>query len=106
MKNQRGIVTIVVIAVVALLILSYYGFNLRATVESPTTQSNFSYVWNGVTYTWGTYLQRPASYFYNLFVTDIWNPSIADIEQINMGQLPSSEQQQTGTQYPTPTMVQ
>ena len=91
MSGQRGIVKIIIIVVIALLVLSYYGFNLRSTVESPTTQSNFSYAWNGVVYTWDTYLKAPATYLWNIFINDIWNPSLADIHKINNGQLPSIE---------------
>ena len=88
---QRGIVRTIIIIVIALLALSYYGFNLRSTVEAPLTQSNFSYVWSGVTYTWNTYLKNPATYLFNFFVTNIWNPSIGDIQRINNGQLPNIE---------------
>jgi hypothetical protein len=89
-KTQRGIVTTIIIIVIALLVLSYYGFNLRSTVESPTTQSNFSYAWGGVVYTWDTYLKAPATYLWNIFVDDIWNPAIASINKIQ------NEQQPTG----------
>jgi hypothetical protein len=90
--RERGIVTTIIVIVVALLVLSYYGFNLRSTVESPTTQSNFSYAWNGVEYVWDTYLKTPATYLYTTFINDIWNPSLQDIQKINDNQLPSGEQ--------------
>ena len=97
--GTRGIVSTIVIIVIALLVLSYYGFNLRSTVESPATQSNFSYAWSGVVHVWDTYLKNPATYFYNFFVTNIWNPSLEDIKRINNGQLPSIEQK--GPALPT-----
>ena len=90
--REGGIVKLIIIIVIALLILSYYGFNLRATVESPTTQSNFSYAWSGVANIWNTYLAKPAAYLWNIFVNDIWSPSLNDINRINDNQLPSSEQ--------------
>jgi len=104
-RDDRGIIMIVIIIVVALLILSYYGFSLRQTIQSPTTKDNFSYAWGGVTYVWGNYLQTPADYFYNLFVNDIWNPSIADIENINANRLPNAETN-LPNQYPTPPATQ
>ncbi|MEI6057748.1 MAG: hypothetical protein WCQ60_02135 [bacterium] len=90
-QNNRGIVMAIVVVVIAILILSYYGFSIRSTVESPVTQNNFSYVWGGVVYTWDTYLKAPAAYIWNIFVNDIWNPSLADIRKINNGQTPSIE---------------
>lgn len=104
-NNQQGIVKTIIILIIALLILSYYGFNLRSTVESPTTQNNFSYAWGGVVYVWDTYLAKPATYFYNLFVNDIWDPSIRDIESINAHQTPSAEQN-LPQQYPGAPTVQ
>jgi hypothetical protein len=91
-NGNRGIVRTIIIIVIALLVLSYYGFNLRTTVESPTTQSNFSYVWNATVSVWNTYLKAPATEAYNLFINLIWKPSLADIKRINSGQLPVSEQ--------------
>ena len=38
-NNQDGLVKTIIVIVVALLILSYLGFNLRGLIESPTTQS-------------------------------------------------------------------
>ena len=90
-SGQKGIVMAIVVIVIALLILSYYGFNLRQTVESPATQSNFSYLWGGVVYVWDTYLQAPATIAYNFFIVNIWEPSIRDLQAINNNQLPSVE---------------
>jgi hypothetical protein len=104
-QGNRGIVMIVIILVIALLILSYYGFNLRQTIQSPTTESNFSYAWSGVTYVWDNYLGTPVSYIYNFFVNDIWKPSLIDIENINANRLPNAENN-IPNQYPTPPLTQ
>ena len=92
-KNQknRGIVTIVVVLVIALLILSYYGISIRKTVQSPTGQDNFSYVWGGVTYVWATYLEQPLTYAYNIYINDFLKPSLADFQAINANRLPNAE---------------
>lgn len=62
---QQGIVKAIIVVVIALLILSYYGFDLRKTVESPTTQSNFSYVTSTISSVWHNYLERPAKFIWN-----------------------------------------
>jgi ammonia channel protein AmtB len=90
---------VVVVIVIALLALSYYGFDLKKTVESPTTQSNFSYAWTSVLYIWTTYLKEPVTKAYTLFVDLILKPSLEDIKRINSGQLPVSEQQYPQFQY-------
>jgi hypothetical protein len=79
--GQKGIVKIIIILVIALLILSYYGFDLRKTVESPTTQSNFSYVTVFVSGIWNTYLKAPVMYVWNeIFLKYIW-ASALDVMQ-------------------------
>lgn len=105
-NKQRGIVRTIIIIVIALLVISYFGINLRQVATSPTSESNFSYVWGGVVYVWDNYLEVPVTDAYHFFITYIWDPSIADIERINAGQLPSGEQNQNPAEYPTPPATQ
>ncbi len=51
-SQNRGLVKAIVIIVIALLIISYYGLNLRDIVNNPVTQSNFAYVWEQVIHLW------------------------------------------------------
>lgn len=50
MKTQQGFIKWILLLVVAVVILSYYGFDIQKAIESPTTQSNFNYLqkiaWN------------------------------------------------------------
>lgn len=73
-KDSRGFIKYIIIIVIAIIILSYFGFNLRGIVESDTSKGNFSYVWNGVVHIWKTYLAGPVLYVWNNVVVDIvWN---------------------------------
>lgn len=45
-NSQKGIVTVIILVVVALIILGYFGFDLRRIVESPQVQENLTYAWN------------------------------------------------------------
>ena len=82
-NKERGFVHTVLILIIALLILSYYGFDLKKTVEAPTTQSNFGYVIGIVKDTWHSYLAEPANYLWNdIFLKLIWRPSIRDLERV------------------------
>lgn len=73
----------IILIVIALLILGYFGINLRSVVNSPTTQDNFSYVWNNVVDVWNNYLKVPATYLWGIFVNLIWSPAINNIQHIN-----------------------
>lgn len=64
----------IILIVVAILILSYFGFSIKDIAESPTSQSNFSYVWGFLSYVWNTFLVTPVSYIWNVIVVGIfWN---------------------------------
>jgi hypothetical protein len=85
--TDRGFIMWIIIIVVALLVLSYYGFSLRSLVNSPTTQDNFSYVDNSTVSFWNKYLEQPASYLWNdVFIDLIWNPAIDNLTKMKNGE--------------------
>ncbi len=100
--KNRGIVGIVVILVIALLVLSYYGISIRQTVNSPTGKDNFSYVGGGIVYVWDTYIGPPATYLWNIFVNDFFKPSLADFQNINAARLPNAEYNLPNNYPPAP----
>ena len=83
MHTNRGFIKWVIIIVVALLILSYYGFSLRSLVDSPVTQDNFQYVATSSVSVWDKYLKQPATYLYeDVFINLIWTPAIDNLTKI------------------------
>lgn len=71
----------VIVVVVALLILSYFGFNLRSLADSPTTQENFHYAINFVVDVWNNYLKTPVMYVWNdVFIKLIWGPALKALQ--------------------------
>lgn len=104
MKTEQGIIKIIIILVIGLLLLSYYGFDLRKTVEAPTTQSNFSYITTAVVHIWHTYLETPAKYLWNnIFLKLIWEPAIRNLMHINNNE--PGDLQQSAPQLPQPSSV-
>ncbi len=97
MKNNRmageqgGFIKWIVIIVVALLILSYFGFSLRELIDRPTTQDNFSYVATTTVTVWDKYLKVPAAYAWNnIFLDLIWDPAIARLKNLERVDMPTS----------------
>lgn len=90
--KNRGLINLIILIIVAILILSYFGYNLRAIVNAPNTQDNFSYVGGGIADLWNNYLSGPATYLWNTFVNLIWNPAIQNITNMNSGK-PTNIQQ-------------
>lgn len=86
MKNKaaagnKGLIRTIVIIVIAILIVSYFGINLRALVTSSTTQDNISYVTTGAINLWNNYLKTPVTYVWNeVFVKLIWNTALENLK--------------------------
>jgi len=85
--NRGSLLLWVLIIIVALLVLSYYGFSLRNLVNAPVTQDNFTYVATSTVSVWDKYLERPASYLWNdVFINLIWDPAIYNLTQMKNDQ--------------------
>ncbi len=74
MRTNEGLIKQVLIIVIALIILGYFGFNLESIIKSPTVQANLQYVWHGVLFVWTTYLQTPAMFVWDKIIVGlVWN---------------------------------
>ena len=79
-NKQGGLIKAILVIVIILLILAYFGLNLRSIVSSPTFQDNWSFLWNGIATIWDNYLKAPATYLWNIFVNYIWDPAIHNLQ--------------------------
>ena len=83
-KGGISILGILVFAVVAILVLSYFGINVRDVAESPSGQQNIHYIGGESENIWNAYLKQPADYFYqNIWLPIFWHPFISTIESAN-----------------------
>lgn len=91
-KNKEGglsLIGIAVLVVIAIIVISYFGIDVQSEVEAPQTQSNLSYVWNGVVHFWDRYLEGPILYFWNnIFIALLWNGFVHNMLQLGNGQPP------------------
>jgi len=86
-NSEKGFIKWLIIILIAVIILSYFGFNLRAIVESDLTQNNLGYLWGlGVT-VWNNYLSVPILYFWNnIFLDLLWSSFVENMNRIKNGQ--------------------
>ncbi len=86
-KNKnKGLIKWIFLIIIAIIILSYLGFDLRSIVEADETQNNLNYVWGGVVMVWDNYLANPVLYFWqNIFLDLIWSAFVENMENINGG---------------------
>jgi len=88
-KTNQGLIRTILIVLIAVLVLSYFGFNIKGIVESPLAQDNVSYVWGGVVAIWTNYLSRPILYFWNnIFIGVLWESFLGAMDNIKNGRQP------------------
>ena len=75
-----------VIIIIAVIVLSYFNFDLRGLIESPQAQENFAYVWGWVVYIWNEYLSSSVLYFWNeIFLNVIWEMFTEGLQSMKDG---------------------
>ncbi len=85
--SRGGLLRTVIFIIIILLVLSYFGLNIRAIVNSPAGQENFTYVQEIMINVWQNYLKKPVIYLWNdIFLKLIWEPAIENLTKIKNGQ--------------------
>lgn len=79
--EQSGLIKMVIIIVIALVALSYLGFDVKEVVESPQTKKNATYVKDIGVMIWQKYLKTPATYVYRAFKEFVFGPIIRNIKE-------------------------
>lgn len=76
----------IVLGLIVILALSYFGYDIQSIVESPAAQKNLQYTTGGISYVWNTYLAGPVSYFWNnIFINLLWNSFLHNLGRVNSG---------------------
>ena len=75
----------IILALIVVIVLSFFGYDLKAIIDAPLTQSNLSYSWSGVTWVWDQ-VKGPVTYVYNnIFIGILWQAFISNLGRINAG---------------------
>jgi len=71
--QKRGFIKLLISIVIALIILSYFGFDLRSVIESPQTQANLDYFWSILLNIWNNYIWKALVYLWeNIILGIVW----------------------------------
>jgi len=72
----------IIVIIIALIILGYFGFNIVDVLNSPNVQANLNWAWNIVLIIW-SYISAPIVWLWNTFVVGIlWNLIQAGLNQM------------------------
>lgn len=88
MSEDRGIIQLLIILVLAIVIISLLGVSLGELFQNKTLKENFSFVFRWVEYLWDNFLSRPFGLLWNFFLNLIWEPLVEVLEGIKKGQNP------------------
>jgi hypothetical protein len=98
-NQKRGLVKIIILILIAIIVLSYFGFDLRGIIEAPQTQENLSYVWGLAVFVWTNYLMQPVLYFWNnIFINLLWEAFVNNLERIRDGEASDLELNASGVE--------
>lgn len=64
----------IIIIVIAIAILSWYGVDIKKFFTSPQAQKNFGYIWDFIKNVWTNYLESPALKLWGIWTDYIWGP--------------------------------
>jgi ABC-type phosphate/phosphonate transport system permease subunit len=78
--TNRGLVRTILLVIVLLIVLAYFGLNIRSIVASQTFQDNWAFLKTFTIDLWNNYLSGPIVYLWNkIFIPFIWNPIIDNL---------------------------
>ncbi|MCX6719304.1 MAG: hypothetical protein NTZ38_02940 [Candidatus Taylorbacteria bacterium] len=73
--SSRGLVKFIILIIIALIILGYFGYNLRSIIDSPTVHDNLAYVWDLTVRFWNYCLKAPLEYIFGLILKALGSKS-------------------------------
>jgi hypothetical protein len=72
-QGSGGFIKLLIAIIIALVVLSYFGFDLRSLIESPQTQANLKYFWGLLENIWFSYIWKGIGFIWNdIIVGYLW----------------------------------
>lgn len=85
-RLKKGFIGIIVLVIVAIIFLSYLGFDLKKIFTSAMVQKNFSYVTEFLKTLWAGYLSKPFTFVWGEMFKPLmelmWKAFLAGIDGI------------------------
>jgi hypothetical protein len=82
LKNkQGGLIKLIILIVIAIAVLSYFGIDIKNFFTSEQAQKNFGYIWNFLKDIWSTYLTVPAHKLWGIWLAYAWEPLLRVISK-------------------------
>ena len=73
-NKQQGLIKMIILIIIAIAVLSWYGVDIKQFFTSEMAQNNFSYVWNFIKEVWSNYLVEPVSKVWGMLTKYVIQP--------------------------------
>ena len=81
-QGQGGFIKLVIILIIVLIVLGYFGFNIQQIIQSPSVSNNLGYAWGLAVTVWNKVLVVPATFVWNKIVIGMfWNTLVSLIDK-------------------------
>ncbi len=64
--KKRGFIKTIILIVIALLILGYFGYHIEDMIKNPAVQKNLHAFLNFILYLWNTFLIGPLTFIWGI----------------------------------------
>ncbi len=68
MKREGGFIKIILLIILALVVLGFFGYNLRDITNSPNVHDNLVFVWDLLVKIWHNFIVTPVLWLWDKLV--------------------------------------
>ena len=80
-NHNRGLIKMIIVIFIVLILLAYFGLNLRSIVGSQTFQDNWNFISNLISTIWNNYLKGVVTFIWNSILAPLISKTATQIEQ-------------------------
>jgi hypothetical protein len=85
--RKTGFIKLIIIIVIGLIVLGYFGFDIQKIIDSPTVSKNLTYTKDLVVGVYQKYLAKPIDYLWNkIFLNLLWGSFVDNMERMKNGE--------------------
>jgi len=82
-KHNGGFIKLIIILVIMLIVLGYFGFNVEKIIKSPMVSGNLNYVWDLTLDFWNNFLKGPIVFIWDKIIVEMfWNNLISITDKL------------------------
>lgn len=92
--QSQGFIKLIILIVIGLIILGYFGLNIKDILASPVVKENLAYAWELAKHIWNTWLAGPAQWIWEHILKFLWELFLNGLNGLKNGEGPASLMQQ------------